>query len=313
MYRSILDGYNHGGERYQLGKSALNLVRAALNKILNHAVEDDGLIPVNPARGITLPKPALNGNGTADGTDDAGEDSTDKAFSKSEREALVATVADHWIQMPVAIGLGTGLRGGEIMALRVQDVVLSPEGGGRVRVRHTVDRTTVTLVPPKTKASRRAVYIQGALVDLLAAFLETRRSEGAALGLPLGDDHLLFPLDPCHPTTPRHPRTFGQIFERQAKRAGISPGNFHRCRHTHAVQLLVDARVPHPVVAKRLGHADPSITLSTYSGAIEEMQKAAAGAAGSLFDDLYSSASVADSEIATETPVMTATESSASD
>jgi integrase len=44
---------------------------------------------------------------------------------------------------------------------------------------------------------------------------------------------------------------------------------FHSLRHTHATLLLREG-VPVHVVAKRLGHKDPSVTLSVYADAIPD-------------------------------------------
>lgn len=44
---------------------------------------------------------------------------------------------------------------------------------------------------------------------------------------------------------------------------------FHSLRHTHATLLLREG-LPVHIVAKRLGHKDPSVTLNVYADAIPD-------------------------------------------
>ncbi len=59
------------------------------------------------------------------------------------------------------------------------------------------------------------------------------------------------------------------------KKAGIEGASLHSLRHTHASELMSHG-VPIPTVAKRLGHANPNITLSIYAHALEADELAAA-------------------------------------
>ena len=52
---------------------------------------------------------------------------------------------------------------------------------------------------------------------------------------------------------------------------------FHALRHTHA-SVLIKCGVDILTVAKRLGHAEPSMTLNTYAHLIEGADEAAAKA-----------------------------------
>jgi hypothetical protein len=56
-------------------------------------------------------------------------------------------------------------------------------------------------------------------------------------------------------------------------------------RHTHASQLLSEG-VPIPTVSKRLGHANPTITLKPYSHALESDELAAAQRWNDAFADV---------------------------
>lgn len=81
---------------------------------------------------------------------------------------------------------------------------------------------------------------------------------------------------PIYPTTLTH--LFQKLIERHnAERfeEKLAKIRFHDLRHVHAT-LLLEAGVPVHVVAARLGHADPSITLRTYAHVLQSQETAAA-------------------------------------
>jgi len=81
--------------------------------------------------------------------------------------------------------------------------------------------------------------------------------------------------------TPVHPKTLSYIFEREIRRAGLLSIRLHDLRHTHAT-LALRAGVHPRVVQERLGHANVSITLDTYSHVDLDMQAAAAARVAAL-------------------------------
>jgi integrase len=79
-----------------------------------------------------------------------------------------------------------------------------------------------------------------------------------------------------------------QISSRVAEimaKAGLRGVSLHSLRHGHASQLLSDG-VPIPTVSKRLGHANPTITLKLYSHALESDELAAAQRWDDAFADI---------------------------
>ena len=63
----------------------------------------------------------------------------------------------------------------------------------------------------------------------------------------------------------------------------LPQSRFHDLRHVHAT-LLLKAGVPVHVVAARLGHADPSITLRVYAHVIPEQAAEVADRFAALMD-----------------------------
>jgi integrase len=80
----------------------------------------------------------------------------------------------------------------------------------------------------------------------------------------------------CHADgKPIHPKTMSYYFARETKRAELATIRLHDLRHTHAT-LALRAGVHPRVVQERLGHANVSITLDTYSHVDLDMQAVAA-------------------------------------
>ena len=165
---------------------------------------------------------------------------------------------------PIAItALFTGMRRGELLALRWSDIELdAPEK--HARVRQTVEETKsgLRLKVPKTRTSTRDVGLPEIVVEALRDHRRHQLVQRLALGLgKLPDDALLFPaLD----GSLRGPRAFSKEWSDVAAGIGIPQATFHSLRHTHASHLI-DAGIDVVKISRRLGHASPAITLRVYA------------------------------------------------
>jgi len=70
-------------------------------------------------------------------------------------------------------------------------------------------------------------------------------------------------------------RSRSAVVARFMRQAGLEGVSLHSLRHTHASELLSKG-VPLRTEAKRLGHANPNITLAIYAHAVEADEMAAA-------------------------------------
>jgi len=165
------------------------------------------------------------------------------------------------------LGALTGMRRGEVLALRWKDVNLVK---GTVRVtRNLTGRNKATLAfgPPKTAAGRRAIALPAAAVAMLTTLAAEHRAAGTwapeALiccgrrGQPIVPDRLTSEL------------------HRRIRRRGLAPFHFHALRHMVATEMLRGG-VPMRVVADHLGHSHVSTTLGTYGHVTEADERAAA-------------------------------------
>lgn len=167
--------------------------------------------------------------------------------------------------------MSTGLRRGELLALRWQNIDLEK---GMLYVTQTLTVTQqqgLIFKTPKTGKSRRSVTLPPSAVEALREHRRRQTEERLRLG-PVWQDHdLVFPGPDGRPW---HPDTFTSSFRDLCARAGVQ-ARLHDLRHTHATQLL-KAGVHAKIVTERLGHSSIGITLDTYSHVLPGMQDEAA-------------------------------------
>jgi len=168
--------------------------------------------------------------------------------------------------------LYTGLRRGELLALRWRNVDLDMASLHVVETAFKLGSGEYVIKEPKTPHSRRTVALPPSLALLLRRYRYDQELLWAQLGKRLTDGDLVFahsdgnPLDPNAVT-----RTFAKLI----RKAGLPHIRLHDLRHTHAT-LMLKAGVHPKVVSERLGHASVVITLDTYSHVLPGLQEAAA-------------------------------------
>ncbi|MGQ0631794.1 MAG: tyrosine-type recombinase/integrase [Sporichthyaceae bacterium] len=171
----------------------------------------------------------------------------------------------------------TGMRRGEVLGLRWSDLDLN---AGTLRIIRTLITTDVQRKgspgmawgTPKTAKGRRTVALDPATVTAVRVHRTRQLKERLALGGDYQDQDLVV----CQRDgTPVHPKTVSYQFGKAARNAKLPPIRLHDLRHTHAT-LALKAGIHPRIVQERLGHANVSITLDTYSHVDLDMQAAAA-------------------------------------
>jgi integrase len=176
---------------------------------------------------------------------------------------------------PVAvIGLATGMRRGELAALRWSDVDFD---GGKIRVERSLEQTNAGLAfkAPKTKAGRRTVSIPSSVVAELRAHWRQRQEQRMALGLGKagGDDLVLARPD----ASPWPPDSLTTSWAKTIAALKLPKVTLHALRHTHASQLIA-AGLDVVTVSRRIGHSNPTITLAVYAHLFGDTDERAAAA-----------------------------------
>jgi integrase len=189
--------------------------------------------------------------------------------------AFIELLRGHRLFVPAMISLFTGMRLGEVLALRWGRVGIDRKV---IEVREALEETKVHGIRfkvPKSKAGRRDITLPDLLVETLREFrkeqLEMRIKLGAGK---LADNALLFAgIDGGLPSQKRSSKAWN-AFAGQIKMPEVT---FHALRHTHASQLI-DAGVDIVTISKRLGHAKPDITLRVYAHLFQKDDGKAAAA-----------------------------------
>ncbi len=200
------------------------------------------------------------------------------ALSPEQARTLLEAARDERLEALYVLALSTGMRQGEILALKWPDVDLD---GAALTVRATLQRVgkDFTFSEPKTAGSRRRVSLTSAAVAALrrhrAAQLEER------LRCPYWQDaELVFASQVGTPIEATH--LIRRSFHPLLIRAGLPRIRFHDLRHT-AATLLLGQGVHPKIVSEMLGHSQIAITLDLYSHVSPTMQRAAVEAMDAVF------------------------------
>jgi integrase len=225
----------------------------------------DGLLPRNPAASVKPPRM---------------DNQEMPPLPPAQARALLGAARamdDRWTALYV-LAVTTGLRQGELLGLRWEDVDLT---SATLRVRHTLQPpgfpkgAPARLTPPKTRRSLRSVRLPHSAVAALLRHRELQEAERARANGSWRDLGLVFPntLGGYADYTNLMPRHFKPLLER----AGLPSIRFHDLRHTCATLLLTKGVHP-KIVSEMLGHSSIAITLDVYSHFIPGLGDAAASA-----------------------------------
>jgi integrase len=176
--------------------------------------------------------------------------------------------------------LYTGLRRGELLALRWRNLDLVKGTLTVVETAYKLGNGDYIIKEPKTAQSRRTISLPLSLVELFKVYRIDQELLRIQLGVSLNVDDFVF-IRPDG--SPVNPNAMTLAFRRIIKKAGLKDIRIHDLRHTHA-SLMLKAGVNPKVVSERLGHASISITLDIYSHVLPGMQEAAAEKFDKLFE-----------------------------
>ena len=239
-----------------LSPATVHKLHVVLHKALVQAVSD-GLIPRNAAEGVKVPQTRRK---------------EIHPLTPEQTHALLTAAHGDRLEALFVLAINTGLRQGELLALKWEDVELER---GVLRVRHTLTRTggKVSVGVPKTKKSRRSVELTPAAAEALRAHLSRQLEEMERVSSLYRPGGLVFANESGGIINPSNLRN--RSFARLLKLASLPPDTrFHDLRHTCAT-LLLSRNVNPKIVSEMLGHSSIAITLDTYSHVLPTMQESA--------------------------------------
>lgn len=192
-------------------------------------------------------------------------------LTPDEARRFLAAIRGHRLEALFSVALALGLRQGEALGLRWQDIDFS---AGTLRVSHQLQRidTKLTLVPPKTERSRRTLVMPAMITERLHEHEKRQVAEKLWAGSKWQENGLVFANRAGGPTQARH--AIRQFHDALAQ-AGLRRVRFHDLRHSCATLLLVQGVSPR-VVMEVLGHSEIALTMNAYSHVVPELQLEAA-------------------------------------
>jgi integrase len=235
-----------------LAPGTVRQMHSVLTCALDQAVKW-GTLPRNVCKATTPPKP----------------DSEEiKPLDTEQARQLLRTAGGERFEALYVLAVTAGLRIGELLALRWQDVDLEVSGATlRVRRTKSTAKSGPVFTTPKN-GKGRSIKLTRHAIEALKAHRASQNAERLKAGTLWQDHGLVFctyggrPLD-SHNVA----RT---SFKPLLERAGLPDIRFHDLRHTCATLLL--SRGHHPkLVQELLGHASVALTLDRYSHVLPGM------------------------------------------
>lgn len=267
LYRELLTSGGRDGQ--PLAITTVTHLHAVLRKAFRDAVVVDELIGSNPVERAKRPRAQAHEPGTV--------------WTVAQLRTFLATARQHRLFAFFHVAAYTGARRGELLNLQWNAIDLDAKkitiigstaviGGERVNGTTKSGRTRVVSIDDATVAVLRQHKADQAADQLRAGDSWRGTKDGHVFatgwGGPIYPDtvtSLMTKLIRAHNKPERGPRPKEQL----------PHARLHDLRHLHATTLLLSG-VPVHVVAARLGHADPAITLRVYAHVIRSAETAAA-------------------------------------
>lgn len=176
-------------------------------------------------------------------------------FTPEQARKVIAAALEPFGTMFAVVAM-TGIRAGELLALKVDDLDFA---GRKIFIRRSVNQGHVQTV--KSKASQKPLPMPGPLASILEDYLKSRRESPERWLFATGRGTVFSANNVVQ-------RKLWPILDAlKIPRCGL-----HAFRHTHS-SLLLEVGAPPQVAQAQLRHSDPRITLGIYSHVIGDSQR----------------------------------------
>ena len=249
-----------------LSQTSIRYVHSNLHKALAYAVTLQFIIK-NPCDPIEAPKPT---------------DYEAQILNPDQILTLLQACIGKEIFWPVLLAVSLGLRRGEALGLRWEDVDFQNE---MVMIRHSAISKSVStfkISDTKSKASLRTLLLPEYVVEGLKYQYKNLLAKRNALGENFNPYNVICFRENGQPFTNS---TLQHQFRQIVEATKLPDIRFHDLRHTNATLLLRNG-IPAKIVSAMLGHATIQITMDTYSHVYPDMQEGAKTAVNSLLNNL---------------------------
>jgi integrase len=196
-----------------------------------------------------------------------------------QAQAFLKSVGEHRLEVLLTVAVVTGMRRGELLALRWSNIDFDHR---KLLVVHTVDyipKYGYVETEPKTKTGKRSISLPVILVDVLKDHRKKLLERQLKLGKAWENRDLVFPdLQGGY----FNPGYLDKLLARLLREAGVPHMHFHDLRHS-AATILLAMGVNIKVIQELLGHSDIAITLRVYGHLLPSMQ----GQAVEKWEDVF--------------------------
>ncbi|WP_314110245.1 site-specific integrase [Bacillus pseudomycoides] len=211
----------------------VNYIHRILTISLNQAVKLK-LININPTTLVEIPKK---------------EKTSFQVWDEDEIKHSLDITKKTRYHIAYILAITTGMRLGEILGLRWQDVDLKNK---TISINQTLSPDNQLVLDTKTSSSRRLISIDERTIEAL----QKHKSKINIEKIRLGPSYIDYDLIVCTKIGNRVCHGgFHDTFNTYIKKSGIKDIRLHDLRHTHATLLLTQGVHP-KVVSERLGHKD---------------------------------------------------------
>jgi integrase len=249
----------------KLSPSRVRFIHSTLHTALDHAVRT-GLVAKNACESVTLPRLVRREM---------------QVLTPEQARGVVEAAKGSRMEALLLLALTTGMRRGELLGLKWEDITLV-EGNGSLQVRRSMTRVAghgVVSSEPKTASSRRKIALSPFVVGVLKEHRVHQWEMRLRAGAKWTENDLVF----CNVYGNfLHPARLYMMFHKVLEEAGMPCIRFHDLRHS-AATILLSMGVNVKVVQEMLGHSRISMTLDTYSHVLPGMQEEAVEKISGLF------------------------------
>ncbi len=257
------------GEERRLAPNSVRSYHRIISSCLGKAVKW-GYLPYNPATNAQLPKMKQQ---------EAAHLEVEEA--RQLLELLQAEPIKY--RAMITFDLLSGLRRGELLGLRWQDVNFEDQTITIVQTSSYAPGFGIYTDTPKNKTSSRPLKLSRSAFLMLLEYKEWQDQQREICGDYWQDkDGRVFTRDDGAPI---FPDALTQWFGDFVKRSGLPPVHVHSLRHTYASMMIANG-TPLVVVSRRLGHAQVSTTANIYAHVIASADEKAARIGDELADSI---------------------------
>jgi integrase len=260
LYGRLLRG---DGAHRPLAPRTVGHVHRVLHRALGHA-NRWGLVQQNVAALVSPPRVA----------------STEiELLTPAQAQTVLRALEGRSVYPILVVALSTGMRRGELLALRWGDVDLE---GAFLRVEQSLEQTKAGLrfKSPKTRHGRRSISLPPSAIAVLREHRKAQRELRLKIGAGKAPaDALVFAT---WEGKPRSPNSLTKEWREAIKASGLPQVTLHSLRHTHASHLIASG-MDVLAISRRLGHGSPTITLGVYGHLFPNKDDRAADAIEATF------------------------------